>query len=116
MQTITLPYPPSTNELYANVAGRGRIKSARYRTWRYAAGWELLSQRPDKITGAYELSIALNRARSGDLDNRVKAVSDLLVELRITPDDKQMEALSVRWFDGPEDCRVTIRPVFGGAG
>ncbi len=31
--TVNLPYPPVLNNLYANVPGKGRVKSERYRAW-----------------------------------------------------------------------------------
>jgi hypothetical protein len=44
--TLQLSYmPPSVNTIYANVPGKGRVKSARYKTWLKAAGWDIAAQR-----------------------------------------------------------------------
>ena len=39
-QTVKLPWPPSTNSLWRSVRGKV-VRSAAYRTWWDAAGWEL---------------------------------------------------------------------------
>lgn len=106
--------PPSTNHLFANVAGKGRIKSDDYRTWRQAAGWDLKKYHNHRWTEPVYLTIALGRlSPNSDCSNRVKAVEDLLVEHQIIPGD------SIKWvrgvnvyvaqepFDGVE---VTITP------
>lgn len=95
---LTLPAPPSVNNLYAT-AESGRRKTEAVRRWESAAGWEAkiqLIQAPSKtIRGKYDLSIYLPQFIKGDIDNRVKAVSDLLVRLRITEDDKGMVHLMI---------------------
>ena len=42
---LNIPPPPSVNALFANVAGEGRVRSARYKQWATAAGWRLQSQK-----------------------------------------------------------------------
>lgn len=87
--------PPSTNSLFANVEGKGRVRSARYRTWSNAAGWDLKAQRVVKFDGPVYLTIAIGKLpRNADMSNRVKALEDLLVEHGIIPGD------NVEWVKG----------------
>ena len=81
-----IPIPPSTNGLFATV-GRRRVITSAYRGWRERAGWELTISKSKPVTGPYKLTILLPARMRGDLDNRVKATSDLLVSLGLTPDD-----------------------------
>lgn len=109
--TLDLPYPPSANGLFANVAGRGRVRSDRYRQWANAAGWQLVSQKPGKVAGRYVLALEVERRdrRKRDLDNLLKAVSDLLVQHGVIEADHLAEHIHLAWGD-VEGCRVTVAP------
>ena len=87
--------PPSLNGMYINVPGQGRAPSGKYKKWKKTAGWELRTARipSDVICGRYRLTVQLPHGMAGDVDNRIKAVSDLLVSLSLTPDDRH--AISV---------------------
>lgn len=87
---LTIPTPPSVNAMYANRKRGGRIKTPKYRAWIERAGWEIITQKPERIKGRYRVSITLPRIR-GDGDNRIKAILDLLVSLCITPDDRHCQ-------------------------
>jgi hypothetical protein len=77
---LTLPYPPSTNNLFFNLKKGGRAPSDRYKAWATEAGWEAKRQNAGKVTGPYALYITAARpdARKRDLDNLAKPISDLL--------------------------------------
>lgn len=109
MTVLTLPVPPSVNALYANVPGKGRVKTAAYRAWLTEAGWAVRAQRPVPIVGEYELHIEVARNKRRDLDGYLKAPSDLLVSLGIIPDDRHCVVLSARWAD-VTGFVVTISP------
>lgn len=116
MIQLDLPMPPSVNALFANVKGKGRVKTAAYRKWREQAGWDVIAQgRPNQPVGKYEMELALKRPRAGcDIDNRIKPVADLLQEQRVIQDDKHCTRITVWWAeDLPKDvhCRVWIKPV-----
>ena len=106
---ISLPFPPSVNGLFRNVRGRGRVKTQRYLTWLSAAGWDVKGAKP--VEGPYRLAITLKRPdkRHRDLDNHAKAISDLLVEHGVTPDDSNMQELVIRWDDAVMCPTVTVR-------
>lgn len=96
-QSFTLPVPPSLNACYGNRngGGRGRFPMPAYKAWQKAAGWGLHLAKPRPVTGPYTLSLALPANMRGDVDNRVKPTADLLVKMRVTPDDKYMSIGSV---------------------
>jgi Holliday junction resolvase RusA-like endonuclease len=92
--TISVTLPPSVNSLYL-LRGRKRVPSRRYSEWRHEAGWELKRQRPTPIDGPWTASIVLPADMRGDIDNRAKALLDLLVLHRIVPDDRHCTALNI---------------------
>lgn len=98
-QTFFLPLPPSVNNLYLNLPGRGRVKSPKYRAWINEAGWKLLATKPVKVTGDLTLIVRAIRPdnRRRDLGNLEKAVSDLLVAHRVIDDDSSITSLSMQW-------------------
>lgn len=78
---VTLPPPISTNALHRAFVRGGRvssIKSAKYRDWCVEAGAMLELQKPGKIVGSYGLTIKVPRKTRIDLDNAIKAISDLI--------------------------------------
>ena len=87
---IRFPLPPSTNSLFANVVGRGRIKTPAYRRWRDGAVLMICSTRPvpGRMAGPCDVAIYLPPFR-GDIDNRVKPCLDVAVAAGIIADDGQ---------------------------
>lgn len=87
---IRFPLPPSTNSLFANVRGRGRIKTPRYRRWRDNAVLAICSTQPvpGRMAGPCDVAIYLPPFR-GDIDNRVKPCLDVAVAAGIIADDGQ---------------------------
>ena len=112
--SLVIPKPPSTNSLYANVPGRGRVRTRAYKDWITAAGWEIKLQAGNQqLKGKYVLSIWL--PEGVDIDNGVKSIADLLGPprgkkkhgLSITEDDREMVSLHVYRRPGKE-CKVMI--------
>lgn len=109
MITIHIPVPPSTNNLFANVAKRGRVRSERYNAWLRVAGTELNLQRPQPIAGLVSVDLMMKRPNaSSDIDNRIKAALDLLVLHRLIEDDKNIVDVRARW-GAVDDCIVTVK-------
>ena len=108
--TIDLPAPPSLNNLFVNIAGRGRIKSTAYQEWIRDAGWILQVQNPGCVSGPYSVTLLANRhdARFNDLDNGAKAAVDLLVKHRVVEDDSLCESLTIKWGNPRSGMRVTV--------
>jgi crossover junction endodeoxyribonuclease RusA len=108
--TIHLPMPPSTNSLYANMPGVGRIPSKKFKRWKREAGWLLKLQKPIHISGPYELAIKIPRSMRGDASNRIKAVEDLLVEFQITSDDSKSQKTTIERADVTE-MEIEVRAI-----
>lgn len=96
-----LPMPPSANNIFANVPGRGRVKSDRYRTWKQAAGWCVKAQiNGARIRGPVALTYTIEDGGSrADLGNLEKALTDLLVELNVIDGDgpKTVRSIKLQW-------------------
>lgn len=108
--------PPSTNGLYANVAGRGRVKSESYKAFRQAFMWDVKRQHPPSIRGHYRMSVEfswLKRRSNSDLSNRLKGLEDALVEMRVIEDDSLADAISLSWAELPAGIaiRVVVEPI-----
>jgi len=85
---IRFPLPPSTNSLFANVVGRGRVKTPKYRAWRQQAALLIDVQRPGRMAGPCDVTIFLPPF-SGDADNRIKPCLDAAVQAGVIADDSQ---------------------------
>lgn len=98
MIRVTLPYPPTANNLFGN-GSKGRFRTAVYNGWIKAAGWALNVQRPGCIDGAYHLKITAERPdrRARDVDNLIKALSDLLKKQGVIADDSRAQSVFAEW-------------------
>lgn len=109
MTVITLPIPPSSNNMFINIPKRGRVKSGKYKAWTIAAGLLLNSQHPAPVRGPVSIAIKVKRpTANSDVDNRSKAVIDLLVQQNIIDDDRNVERVSIEWAD-VQSCEVVIQ-------
>lgn len=100
--------PPSVNQMYTNVSGRGRVPTKRYRTWKQAAQWDCV--RAGKVSGPYVMQITVDRSmrhKNADIDNLCKPLSDLLQSEGIIDNDNLCEDLRIRWGDA--DGKIIIR-------
>jgi len=109
--TFTLPYPVSVNSAFKLHNGARLSKSDK--AWCDAAGFELLSQRPQKMTGRVHVSIAFRAPdrRRRDIDSLLKAVLDLCVKHAVIVDDsnKYVAGLAADWVDEGAPVTVSIR-------
>ena len=91
MIALTLPFPPSTNNLFLNGRNKARIKTPRYRAWEAEALVAVRQQLPriNAITGEYNMLLKVKMPRRGRIDvaNFEKATSDLLVTAGVISDD-----------------------------
>jgi Holliday junction resolvase RusA-like endonuclease len=95
---VTLPLPPSTNSLYRNVQGKGRVKSRVYARWLYPAIEEIWHQvRADRgVRGPVSLTFCVPARMRGDIDNRLKATIDALVKSNRIDDDKHVSSITIQ--------------------
>jgi Holliday junction resolvase RusA-like endonuclease len=109
MITLSLPTPPSTNALYRNVPGKGRVKTYAYIMWKQHAQWTIASQvRPaQRIAGPF--AVTMRVPMRGDADNRAKAALDALKGL-VTDDDAACMSIAITKEPGRKDCLLTVAP------
>ncbi len=109
MIQLTLPLAPSVNALW-RITGSRMYKTKLYKDWLEEAGWMIKQQTKQTIDGEYALHIRAKKTnKRRDLDNILKATSDLLVNLHIVEDDSQCVALAAEWAkEATEPMVVTI--------
>jgi Holliday junction resolvase RusA-like endonuclease len=116
-RSAILPSPPSTNHLFANLRGGGRIKTTLYKEWQRGAGLLLNVARLGRMAGPLEIEIAIGQCgERRDADNFVKPILDLLKSCGVISDDNISVVHDVRVrraFGEVEDghVRVTVRPL-----
>ena len=107
---ITLPlWPPTTNTIYRNVRGR-TLMAARARQF-YSDGSKLIRSRGVMLTGRLGVRISLHppNKRRFDVDNRIKAILDLMTKSGIWEDDSQVDHLVVTRKDiEPKTGKIVI--------
>lgn len=110
--TLEIPCPPSVNEMFRNVRGKGRVKTRAYVDWLGYAGWELRRQRPASVPGRVLILLSVERgSATADIDNRVKAIFDLLVTHGAIEDDRFVVGFAVAWAPPANRlARVLILP------
>jgi crossover junction endodeoxyribonuclease RusA len=102
--------PPSVNECFANVAGKGRVRTKRYAQWAKAAGWDFNGK--GTILGAFSCIITIDHSRRhvlSDIDNRIKPTLDLLQTHGIVTNDNLCEEVTARWGDAKGGMTVEVR-------
>lgn len=107
---FSVPLPPSLNNCYVNVPGKGRRKSKAYEAWIHEAGWLLASQRPGRVLGPFAVVLRVPEKARFDLDNGYKPIGDLMVTHGITPDDKLVHQILIERTPGIQSACVSVRP------
>jgi hypothetical protein len=121
--SLVLPLPPSVNDAFTSRRGSHLLmKSAAYWHWLRRVQDDY-AQDYGTVAGPYGLWLELPAAMRGDLDNRVKLVSDVLrgpqppngknppsFSLGVVEDDRLMGALYVGRCSSltTEECRATV--------
>ena len=97
MFRITLPLPPSVNEMYRH-NGRVTYKTKVAKDW-IAECLKLIKVKKT-ITGKVDADLHVYLLRERDLDNTFKALFDVLQESKVIKDDKQIYSiLATKAFD-----------------
>lgn len=111
MIKLTLPLPPTTNNLFVNrKGGKGRYKSPMYTQWMWQAYAALQEQKPiEKISGPFRFWMTVPLDMRGDIDNRIKPAVDFCVANAVTPDDRHAVSVKVeRGAAKPGFCIIEI--------
>lgn len=102
MISVSLPYPPSSNNNTAVVNGR-RISSRQYRAWRAKAERDarVLSDGL-KVTGPYHIRYVAQRPdwRRRDVENLPKSLADALQAAGVIRDDADCLSSTIAWAEG----------------
>jgi Holliday junction resolvase RusA-like endonuclease len=106
MPVYRLPVPPSLNNAYVNVRGRGRVPSAKLVAWKREAAAVLQGQ-VQPVSGPFTVEILLPEKTRGDIDNRIKPILDALVTAGATPDDRLARKVSIERADR-EDVEARV--------
>lgn len=117
---LVLPAPPSANRIWRSTPGSTRPRrSKEYLTWLSTAGWmvreQLANGRCDRIEGRVIVLLGVERDNlNADIDNRAKALLDLLVKQKVIEDDRFVTGIALSWLPRgtrkTADCRVAVVP------
>lgn len=107
---LLLPVPVSVNAIYSPRAGGGLRLSDAYSAWLSEAGWRLNMQRPGRVSGNYELTLRLPTESGLDLDNGIKATSDLLQLHGVVSDDRWASRIVLEWQSEQPVAIVEVVP------
>lgn len=106
--TLVVSMPPSTNSLFANVPGKGRVKTGLYKAWITEAGYQVNRQPKWAFVEDVALTITVGpRDKRADISNRIKAVEDLLVRHGVLEDDNQVVRVTAQWGD-VRGCQIDV--------
>ena len=96
---VVVLLPPTTNNLFRNLPGRGRCRTARYNAWIEKSQPILATLKPPK---EFPCEVCLlivpgkDWRQSSDVANREKAITDALVKAGVLPDDSCRFVCGVR--------------------
>lgn len=97
-----IPVPPSVNTMWTNNLkyGKGRIKSKKYREWQELTKKILIDQNIKEVPFKnISLSLFIERPnRRCDIDNRIKAIPDILQHCGIIKNDSIVEEIRAKWI------------------
>lgn len=116
MTTLTLPWPPAVNNLFATFNNR-RIPSRRYKAWLAEAACALGDQQLAPVRGSFHVRILCDRPdrRKRDLDGLMKAPLDLMVKAGLIEDDSLAQSLTIAWSDAepkkPGAVRICVEGI-----
>jgi Holliday junction resolvase RusA-like endonuclease len=111
MFSVEISMPPSLNNAYRNIPGKGRVKSAEYASWMNDAVtmFTVLVPASKRVPGPVSVSIVMPQKMRGDIDNRVKPILDALVKSGRVDDDRNVTELYVKKLRASDLVLVTVQ-------
>ncbi len=116
---VEIPIPPSTNQLYRNVTGKGRVKTSKYKYWLKDTLWTLKAAVP-VLVPPVKLVVTIHGGKgfstASDISNRMKAVEDALVSTGRLEDDtvKSVTECRQRYVEGEGKAKCILSIVDDG--
>jgi Holliday junction resolvase RusA-like endonuclease len=110
--SVTVPMPPSVNNLFATTSDGGRRRSGRYNQWRETAGNMVNASRMRRIAGPVAIAIRLEEPNNrADIDNFAKTLIDLLVWMSVIDgdDSRTVRKLTMEWAN-VQGAQITVAP------
>lgn len=106
-----LPTPPSVNSLW-RITGRRMYRSKQYMEWINEVNLALETKMRPEIDYPFNIEIIVGRPsrRRMDIDNRAKAVMDVLQHCKVITDDCLANRVTMMWSNDLDGCKVTIWP------
>jgi len=97
--TFSLPTPPSTNALFRNVQGRGRVKTKLYKDFLACGLSAICQQQVEPVKGRVVMVMGIEREnKRADIDNRIKALLDVIVKAGVLQDDRFVTGFAAAWL------------------
>jgi len=111
--SFTMPVPPSVNQAFKNVRGRGRAKTKAYEDWLLYAYQCIRLQKVPPVPGHIIVRIGFEReSLLSDVDNRIKLALDAIVSAGVIEDDRLITALAVSWLPPANGlAHIEISPI-----
>lgn len=112
---LALPSPISTNNLFGNAPGRGRVITKEYTAWRKLASDYLRAQAPlPRFAVPVDIMLFVGERGVGnmDSDNTAKAYIDAMKKAQIIHDDsrKWVRSSQAIWTPDIAGCVAAITP------
>jgi crossover junction endodeoxyribonuclease RusA len=107
--SYNLPVPPSVNALW-RISGRRMYRSKKYMEWIAACNEHIYAEDVPGIDYPFNIEIIVGRPskRRMDIDNRSKAVMDVLQHYGVIADDCLANRITMMWSNDISDCQITI--------
>jgi Holliday junction resolvase RusA-like endonuclease len=103
-QSVRVPVPPSTNNLFVSGRGGKRFPSQKYKAWRLVAIPQLQLLAPVEVYPVRAVLVVVGKLRKGrDIDNLVKAILDGAKSAGVIADDdfSHVSAVSITYAPEP---------------